>query len=183
MIPFSLPELSKDLDVLFDADTIQRRVMQLGAQITEDFADSEPVVLVVVLKGSIMFAADLARAIDLPLTLDFLGLSSYQNNTETTGVVRITNDLSHPVEGKNVVVVEDIVDTGLTMKFLLENLATRRPKSVRVCTLLHKPSRSRVEVPLNYVGFTIHDEFVVGYGLDHAQKLRNLPFVGIVRTP
>lgn len=183
MIPFSLPELSKDLDVLFDADTIQRRVMQLGAQITEDFADSDPVVLVVVLKGSIMFAADLARAIDLPLTLDFLGLSSYQDGTETTGVVRITSDLSRSVEGKNVVVVEDIVDTGLTMKFLLENLATRHPASVRVCTLLHKPSRSKVDVPLNYVGFTIHDEFVVGYGLDHAQKLRNLPFVGVVRSP
>lgn len=182
MSALPLPTLSHNLDVLFDADTLRRRVAELGAQITRDFTGRESVVLVVVLKGSIMFAADLAREIDLPITLDFLGLSSYQDAQESTGVVRITNDLSRSVEGKHVIVVEDIVDTGLTMKFLLENLRTRHPASVRICTLLHKPARARVEVPLDYVGFIIEDEFVVGYGLDHAQKLRNLPYVGIVRN-
>lgn len=181
MSALPLPTLSQNLDVLFDVNTLERRVAELGAQITQDFVGRESVVLVVVLKGSVMFAADLARKIDLPITLDFLGLSSYQDAKETTGVVRITNDLSRSVEGKNVIVIEDIVDTGLTMKFLLENLKTRNPASVRICTLLHKPARTRVAVPLDYVGFTIEDEFVVGYGLDHAQKLRNLPYVGVVR--
>lgn len=177
-----LPELSKDVDVLYDRDTIARRVQELGAQIAADFAGQDNLVLVTILKGSVMFAADLARAIDLPLTMDFLGLSSYQGGTESTGVVRITNDLSRSVEGKHVLVVEDIVDTGLTMHFLLENLATRRPESVRICTLLHKPSRAKVQLPLDYVGFTIPDAFVVGYGLDYAEKLRNLPYVGILKA-
>ncbi|MFP5459948.1 MAG: hypoxanthine phosphoribosyltransferase, partial [Bacteriovoracia bacterium] len=156
---------------------------ELGAQIQRDYADHEDLVLVGVLKGSIMFLADLAREIDLPLSLDFLGLSSYGDATTSSGVVRITNDLSQSVEGKHVLVVEDIVDTGLTMKFLLENLATRKPASVRICTLLHKPARAKIQIPLDYVGFTIEDKFVVGYGLDYSGKLRNVPFVGLVRTP
>lgn len=177
-----LPSLSKDIDVLYDSETIARRVQELGAQIAADFEGQDNLVLVTILKGSVLFAADLARAIDLPLTMDFLGLSSYQGGTESTGVVRITNDLSRSVEGKHVLVVEDIVDTGLTMHFLLENLATRRPESVRICTLLHKPSRAKVQLPLDYVGFTIPDAFVVGYGLDYAEKLRNLPYVGILKA-
>ena len=140
-------------------------------------------VVVGVLKGSVIFMADLARQIDLPLNLDFLGVSSYGDETTSSGVVRITSDLSKPVAGKDVLIVEDIVDTGLTMHFLLANLATREPASVRVCTLLHKPARARVEIPLDHVGFEVEDKFVVGYGLDHGGKYRNLPFIGVVRNP
>lgn len=175
-----LPSITRDLDVLYDESTLQARIAALGAQIQKDYAGKD-LVLVGVLKGSIMFMSDLARNIDLPLSMDFLGLSSYGDKTESSGVVRITSDLSKPIEGKHVLVVEDIVDTGLTMQFLLANLATRRPASVRICTLLHKPARSKVQIPLDYVGFTIDDHFVVGYGLDYAEKLRNVPFVGLVR--
>jgi hypoxanthine phosphoribosyltransferase len=177
-----LPNVSAGLDVLIDEATLQARIAELGKQIERDYA-GKPLVLVGVLKGSLPFMADLARRIDLPLHMDFLGLSSYGDKTESSGVVRITSDLSKPIEGKDVVVVEDIVDTGLTMSFLLQNLATRKPASVRICTLLHKPARSKVQVPLDYVGFTIEDKFVVGYGLDYAEKLRNVPFVGVVRNP
>jgi hypoxanthine phosphoribosyltransferase len=165
--------------VLYDAGTIAVRVRELGTLITEAYRGHE-LVVVGVLKGSIIFLADLARAIDLPVQLDFLGLSSYGDETETSGVVRITSDLSRPIEGKDVLIVEDIVDTGLTMHFLLANLATRDPSSVRICTLLHKRSRSRVHVPLDYIGFEIDDEFVVGYGLDHAERYRNLPYIGMI---
>jgi hypoxanthine phosphoribosyltransferase len=134
-----------------------------------------------ILKGSFLFAADLARAIDLPdLRVDFLGLRSYGAGTETSGVVQITYDLTQPVEGQDVLLVEDIVDTGLSMGYLLENLATRRPRSVRLCALLHKPSRTRVEIKIDYLGFTIDDRFVVGYGLDHDERYRNLPYIGVI---
>jgi hypoxanthine phosphoribosyltransferase len=174
--------LARDLDVLISAEAIAARCAELGAQLTKDLAGHD-VVLVAVLKGSFLFLADLARCIDLPVTVDFLGLSSYGDNTETTGVVRITSDLSKPVLNKDVVIVEDIVDSGLTMKFLLENLATRHPASVRICTLLHKPARTRVQIPLDYVGFTIEDRFVAGYGLDYQERYRNVPFVGVMRRP
>ena len=142
-------------------------------------AAGRDLVLLGVLKGSLPFMADLMRQVDLPCAIDFLGLSSYGDKTESSGVVRITSDLSRPVEGKDVLVIEDIVDTGLTMGFLLENLKTRKPASVKICTLLHKPARTKVQVPLDYVGFTIEDKFVVGYGLDFDGKFRNLPFVGV----
>ena len=177
-----LPELTKDLDVLIDRPTLDKRLDELGAQLTRDYA-GKPLVVLGVLKGSIMFMADLTRRIDLPLAMDFLGVSSYGDKTVSSGVVRITSDLSKPIEGKHVLIAEDIVDTGLTMSFLLENLATRKPASVKVCTLLHKPARAKVEVPLDYVGFTIEDKFVVGYGLDYAEIYRNVPFVGVVRNP
>jgi hypoxanthine phosphoribosyltransferase len=164
---------------LIDAETIARKVAELGASIAHDHKGHE-LVLVCVLKGSFVFAADLARAIDLPLSIDFLGLRSYGDGTETSGVVQITSDLTKPIEGKDVIVVEDIVDTGLTMAYLLENLETRRPRSVKLASLLHKPARTRVPVKIDYLGFTIDDVFVVGYGLDHAEKLRNLPFLGVV---
>lgn len=176
-----LPELTRELDVLIDEPTLKARVAELGRQIARDYAGTE-LVLVGVLKGSVIFLSDLARAIDLPLTLDFLGVSSYGNSTESSGVVRFTSDLSRPIEGRHVLIVEDIVDTGLTMKFLLENLASRRPASVKLCTLLHKPSRAKVQTPIDYVGFTVEDNFVVGYGLDHAERYRNVPFIGIVRN-
>ncbi|MCS6798114.1 MAG: hypoxanthine phosphoribosyltransferase [Myxococcota bacterium] len=151
----------------------------MGAQITSA-CRGQDLVLVVVLKGSFVFAADLARRIDLPLTVDFLGLRSYGDGTETSGVVQITSDLSRSIEGRDVIVVEDIVDTGLTMAYLLDNLRTRRPRSLRVAALLHKPARTRIVVPIDWLGFTVDDVFVVGYGLDHAERYRNLPYIGVL---
>src|SRR5439155_7961789 len=157
---------------MFTADQIARRVKELGTQIESDY-DGKELVLLGVLKGSFIFISDLARAIDLPLSIDFSGLSSYGDESESSGVVKISSDLTKPIEGKHVVIVEDIVDTGLTMRYLLENLATRRPASVRLCALLEKPVRARVKVPIDYKGFTIGDEFVVGYGLDWDGRFRN----------
>ncbi len=171
--------LGKRMEVLLDEQAISERVAQLGEQITADYADSgRDLVLLVVLKGSVIFAADLARHVRLPLSLEFMGLSSYGASTKSSGVVRVTLDLSKPVEGKDVLIIEDIVDTGLTMDYLLKNLRTRQPASLKVCTLLHKPARTQVEVPLDYVGFSIDDHFVVGYGLDYDQKYRNLGVIG-----
>jgi hypoxanthine phosphoribosyltransferase len=166
-----------NLKVLLDEDTIQSRIVEMAREISAEYAGQE-VTLIVVLKGSILFAADLCRHLDIPSELEFMGLSSYGESTETSGVVRVTLDLSKPVNGKHILIIEDIVDTGLTMKYLLSNLSTREPASIRVCTLLHKPSRSVVEVPLDFVGFTIENHFVVGYGLDYQQKYRNLRFIG-----
>ncbi len=167
------------IEVLIDTATLQARIAELGAAITKDFKGKGELVVIAVLKGSFPFLADLVRQIDLPISVDFLGLSSYGHSFETSGVVRVTQDLTQPIKDKHVLVVEDIVDTGLTMKYLLANLATRMPASVSVATLLHKPSRTLVEVPLNYIGFEIEDKFVVGYGLDYKNFLRNLPFVGV----
>jgi len=171
--------LPSNIDVLISAEQIQARVKALGQQLTRDYAD-QPLTLVGVLKGSFVFMADLMRCIALPLVVDFIAISSYEGKT-STGVVQITSDLSRPIEGQHVVVVEDIVDTGLTMRYLLENLATRKPASLKVCSLLEKPTRARVKTPIDYLGFTIGDDFVVGYGLDHDGHWRNLPFIGLVR--
>ena len=167
------------LRTLIDEATIAAKVKELGKRITERHKGHE-IVLVPVLKGSFVFAADLARAIDLPVVIDFLGCRSYGDGTESSGVVQITYDLTRPIEGRRVIVVEDIVDTGLTMSYLLENFRTRQPKSLKLCSLLHKPDRTVVKVPIDYLGFTIPDQFVVGYGLDYAQKYRNLPYIGVV---
>jgi hypoxanthine phosphoribosyltransferase len=164
---------------LLDEATIQKRVRELGAAITKAHAGRE-LVLVPVLKGSMVFAADLMRAIDLPLSIDFLGCRSYGDGTESSGVVQITYDLTKPIEGKDVILVEDIVDTGLTMSYLLKNLTTRKPRVLELCSLLHKPARTRVQVPIDHLGFTIEDVFVVGYGLDYGEKHRNLPFLGVL---
>jgi hypoxanthine phosphoribosyltransferase len=171
--------LLQDMSVLLSEEQIQARVRELGQQITRDYEGAE-LTLVGVLKGSFLFIADLCRQIDLPLTCDFLGISSYGDRTTTSGVIRITSDLTQPVEGRSVLVVEDIVDTGLTMQYLLENLRIRGPKSVKVCSLLYKPSRARVPVIIDYVGFTIQDAFVVGYGLDFQGRYRNLPCLGVM---
>jgi hypoxanthine phosphoribosyltransferase len=168
------------VDVLISREDLDARVRALGEQITRDHA-GRSLVVVGVLKGSFIFLADLVRAIDLPISIDFIGISSYQG-TSTTGVVKITSDLTRPIEGKDVLLVEDIVDTGLSMRYLLDNLATRRPASLKVCALLEKPARARVTVPIDYRGFVIGDEFVVGYGLDWDGKMRNLPFVGVPRS-
>jgi hypoxanthine phosphoribosyltransferase len=168
----------KDVDVLISEEKLQARIRELGAEITRDYQGKE-LTLICVLKGSVFFASDLARAIDLPLTLEFLGVSSYQGGTETTGEVRITTDVSKPMAGKHLLVIEDIIDTGLTMSFLLENLSARHPASVKLCSLLEKPARARTKVDINYKGFVIDDHFVVGYGLDYGEKYRNLPFIGV----
>jgi hypoxanthine phosphoribosyltransferase len=170
----------KDVGVLIDEGKVQARVRELGAEITRDYQGKD-LTLVCVLKGSTFFAMDLARAIDLPLDMEFLGVSSYQGGTETTGEVRITTDVSKPMAGKHVLVIEDIIDTGLTMSFLLENLRARHPASVKVAALLEKPSRARTQIQIDYKGFTIDDMFVVGYGLDYGEKYRNLPFIGVMK--
>jgi hypoxanthine phosphoribosyltransferase len=166
-------------EVLLSEERIRARVGELGREIARDYA-GRPLVVVGVLKGSFVFLADLIRAIDLPISVDFIGISSYLG-TSSTGVVKITSDLSRPIEGQHVLLVEDIVDTGLTMRYLLENLETRRPASLQVCALLEKPARARVKVPIAYRGFVIDDVFVVGYGLDWDGKMRNLPYVGVAR--
>src|SRR6202158_1091003 len=162
-------KLAGDLEVLFSAEQIAQRVKEMGKQIERDY-EAKDLVLLGVLKGSFLFISDLARAIDLPLAVDFIGLSSYGEATESSGVVKITSDLSKPIEGKHVVIVEDIIDTGLTMRYLLDNLSTRHPASVKICGLLQKPSRARAKIPIDYLGFTVPDLFVVGYGLDAAEK-------------
>lgn len=165
---------------LISATEIQKRIAELGAQIGRDY-EGEDVVVIAVLKGSFIFVADLVRAIPSPsVQIEFLALASYGDETKSSGVVRITADLSKPIEGKHVLVVEDIVDTGLTMTYLLDNLRTRKPLSVKLCSLLHKPSRMQREVAIDYLGFTIPDLFVVGYGLDYAQRYRNLPYLGVL---
>jgi hypoxanthine phosphoribosyltransferase len=167
-------------ETLIAADAIATRVAELGREITRD-KQGEDLVVISVLKGSFMFCADLIRHIDLPLHVEFLGVRSYGDSTETSGEVQITADVSHRLEGKDVLLVEDIVDTGLTLKFLLDLLARRSPRSLKLAALLHKPSRTRVPVQIDYLGFSIEDVFVVGYGLDHAQRHRNLPYVGVVK--
>ena len=166
---------------LISAEAIATRVAELGKQITEDYRDKPDVVVIGVLKGSVIFMADLVRHIALPVKLDFMGISSYGDATVSSGVVQITQDVSKPLEGKHVIVVEDIVDTGHTVHYLLENLATRRPASIKLASLLHKPERSEREVKIDYLGFTIPNKFVVGYGLDVSQQYRNLPFIGFVQ--
>lgn len=170
----------KDVDVFIDAGKLTAKTLELGAQITKDYQGKD-LTLVAVMKGSLFFAMDLARAIDLPLTLEVIGISSYSGGTETTGEVRITSDVTKPMAGKHLLVVEDIIDTGLTMKFLLENLGARHPASVKVCALLEKPARARTKVPIDYKGFVIEDKFVVGYGLDYEERYRNLPFIGVMK--
>lgn len=163
--------------VMLSSEIIQKRVGEMASQIRQDYAGQE-LTVVGVLKGSFIFMADLVREIDLPLRCDFLGLSSYGSATESSGVVAITKDLDGPVDGRHVLVIEDIIDTGLTMAYLLQNLATRRPASVKIASLLSKPARRQIEVKIDYLGFTIEDRFVVGYGLDFDGQYRNLPFIG-----
>ena len=167
---------------LYTAEQIAARVRELGAQIARDYGERE-LVLVGVLKGSFCFLADLARAVPShEVRVEFLGLASYGDETSSSGVVQITSDLTKPVDGKHVLVVEDIVDTGLTMDYLMDNLRTRHPASVKLCSLLHKPSRQKKSIQIDYLGFTIPDLFVVGYGLDYAQRYRNLPYIGVMET-
>jgi hypoxanthine phosphoribosyltransferase len=177
----SEPKASK-IEELISSTKIAARIREIGAQITRDYAGQE-LVLVGVLKGSFLFLADLARAIESnDVRVEFLGVQSYGDETSSSGVVEITFDLKKPIEGKHVLVVEDIVDTGLTMQYIEKNLATRGPASVKLCSLLHKPARKKVDIKIDYLGFTIEDLFVVGYGLDYAQRYRNLPYIGVLKA-
>jgi len=171
--------MTERINTMISKEQIAARVQELGAQITADYVDLA-LVLVCVLKGSFVFTSDLMRAIDLPLRVDFLGTRSYGEGTESSGVVQITQDLSRPIEHEDVILVEDIVDTGLTIAHLMDLLRTRQPRSVKVCSLLHKPARAKVTVKIDYLGFTIEDKFVVGYGLDIAERYRNIPYIGVV---
>ncbi len=169
-------------EILFTKEQLQSRIAELGQQITRDFADKEePVVLVSVLRGSYIFMADLSRAIDIPVQIDFMSVSSYGAGTKTSGQVEIKKDLSDPIEGVHVIVVEDILDSGTTLSYLLEVLSARHPASISLCTLLDKPERREKPIYAKYVGFTVPNAFIVGYGLDYAEKYRNLPYIGVLK--
>ena len=167
--------------MLLSEEQIQSKTAELGAQIGADYADAaatQDLLLITVLKGAVMFVTDLARAIPLPTQLEFMAVSSYGSSTSSSGVVRILKDLDRDINDRDVLIVEDIVDSGLTLSWLLRNLATRRPRSLQVCTLLRKPEAVRADVDITYVGFDIPNEFVVGYGLDYAERYRDLPYIG-----
>ena len=168
--------MADKLNVMITEEEIDKRVREVAAQITKDFAGEE-IHLVCVLRGGSFFTCELAKRIDLPMTMDFISCSSYGNDTKSSGVVRIVKDLSDSIVDKNVIVIEDVVDTGRTLSYLLKMLSERQPRSLKLCSLLDKPSRRVVEVTTDYIGFTIPDKFVVGYGLDYAQRYRNLPYI------
>jgi len=167
-------------EIVLSQDRIRERIAELGVQISEDYGD-EPVLMIAVLRGAAIFIADLSRQVASPIELDFMAVSSYGSSTKSSGVVRIIKDLDEDIEGRHVLVVEDILDTGLTLKYLLKNLASRKPKSLEVCTLLSKEGKQRVPISCKYIGFDVPDEFVVGYGLDYAERYRNLPYIGILK--
>ena len=173
--------MADKIRVMISEEEIDAKIREIAAQITKDYEGKE-VHLVCILKGSIFFTCELAKRIDLPVTLDFMSVSSYGDGTESTGRVKIVKDLDENIEGREVIVVEDIVDTGRTLYHLMEVLRVRKPATLKLCTLLDKPSRRVVEVNVDYTGFSIPDEFVVGYGLDFAQKYRNLPYIGVVEN-
>jgi hypoxanthine phosphoribosyltransferase len=163
-------------EILVQADELQRRVRELAAEISRDYEGID-LLLVCVLKGAVFFLSDLMRHLEVPCEVDFMAVASYGDATDSSGVVRILKDLDAPIEDRHVLIVEDIVDSGLTLKYLLRNLAARRPKSLEVCALLTKPERRKAQIDAKYIGFEIPNRFVIGYGLDHAERHRNLPFV------
>ena len=173
--------MADKIRVLLSEDEVNKRISEVAAQISRDYQGKE-IHLICILKGGVFFTCELAKRLELPVTLDFMSVSSYGDGTESSGIVRIIKDLDDPIEGENVLIVEDIIDSGRTLSYLVENLKSRGAKSVRLCTLMSKPSRRVVEVPVDYIGYEIPDEFVVGYGLDYAQKYRNLPYVGVVEN-
>ena len=166
--------------VLLSEEQLRQRVRELGEEISKEYADKE-ILMIGVLRGAVMFMADLARAITVPVMIDFMAVSSYGTSTSSSGIVRILKDLDEEVAGKHVLIVEDIIDSGLTLSYLVDNIKSRQPASVRICTLLNKPERRKVDLEVNYNGFVVPDEFVVGYGLDYAEKYRNVPFIGILK--
>lgn len=172
--------MAEKISVLIPEEEINKRIAEIGEQISRDY-EGQSVHLICVLKGSVMFTCELAKRITVPVTFDFMSCSSYGADTKSSGVVRLVKDLDEPLEGKNVIVIEDIVDSGRTLSYLLEILGARKPASLKLCTLLDKPERRVKPVHVDYTGFEIPDEFVVGYGLDYDQKYRNLPYVGIIQ--
>jgi len=166
--------------ILITSEEIGARVRELGQQITNDYAGQD-ILMIGVLRGAVVFMSDLARAIKRPIDIDFMATSSYGISTSSSGVVRILKDLDEVVQGRHLLIIEDIIDSGLTLNYLVENLKSRKPASVRICTLLSKPDRRKVDVQVDYNGFIIPDYFVVGYGLDYAGKYRNLPFIGVLK--
>jgi len=169
-------------EILVQADELQHRVRELGQEITRDYGGRD-LLLIGVLKGAVFFLADLMRHIDIPCEVDFMAVASYGSATESSGVVRILKDLDTPIEGRDVLIVEDIVDSGLTLQYLMRTLRARSPASLEVCALLTKPERREVELPARYIGFEIPNKFAIGYGLDHAERYRNLPFVAVLTQP
>ena len=171
--------MADKIRVLLTEEEVNKKISEVAAQINKDYEGKE-VHLICILKGGVFFTCELAKRITSPVEIEFMSVSSYGSGTSSSGVVRIVNDLGTSIEGKNVLVIEDIIDSGRTLSYLLENLKTRNPKTLRLCTLLDKPDRRVVDVNVDYVGFVIPDEFVVGYGLDYDQKYRNLPYIGFV---
>ena len=169
-------------DILVSEEELQKRVAELGAEISRDY-EGRDLIMVGILKGAVLFLADLMRNLTVDPVLDFMAVSSYGSSTDSSGVVRILKDLDAPIEGRDVLIVEDIIDSGLTLHYLLRNLKARNPASLEVCSLLTKPERRRVEDPIRYVGFEIANRFAIGYGLDHKQRFRNLPFVAALDDP
>ncbi len=167
-------------EILVQADDLQRRVRALGEEVTRDYEGRE-LLLICVLKGAVFFLSDLMRHIEVPCEVDFMAVASYGSSTQSSGVVRILKDLDAPIEGRDVLIVEDIVDSGLTLSYLLRSLSARGPASLEVCALLTKPARREVELPAKYIGFEIPDRFAIGYGLDHAERYRNLPYIATLR--
>ena len=171
----------KDVErILITSEEIGARVRELGQQITNDYAGQE-ILMIGVLRGAVIFMADLARSIKRPMDIDFMAITGYGLSTNSSGLVRIIKDLDEVVEGRHILIIEDIIDSGLTLKYLVDNIKSRKPASVRICTLLSKPDRRKVNVTVDYNGFIIPDHFVVGYGLDYAGKYRNLPFIGVLK--
>lgn len=168
------------LEVMITAEQLQTRIREMGAEITRDYAGRRPE-LICVLKGAVTFLSDLMRAIDLHLNIDFIAVSSYGKGVNSTGEVKIVKDLDGPLEGREIILVEDILDTGLTLSYLVRSFRSRGATSIRIATLLNKPERRKVDVQADYVGFEIPDKFVVGYGLDYAERYRNLPYIGVVK--
>lgn len=173
--------MNKQIKVRISEEEVNARIAELAAQISEDFKGEE-IIAVGILRGGVYFCTELTKRITVPVILDFVEASSYGDDTESSGQVKITKDLEEDISGKNVVVMEDIIDTGRTLSLLLENLRNRNPKSLKLCTLLDKPERRVVDVPVDYNGFQIPNEFVVGYGMDYAQRYRNLPYIGVIEA-
>lgn len=172
--------MSETISVMIEEEVVDKRISEIGQQISKDY-EGKSVHLICILKGSVFFAAELAKRITVPVSIDFMSVSSYGNGTKSSGIVKVVKDLDEPLEGKDVLIVEDIIDSGKTLSYLIKTLSHRNPASLRLCTLLDKPERRVVkDVVVDYTGFTIPDEFVVGYGLDYAQKYRNLPYIGVV---
>lgn len=175
-------DMNKDiLRTLLSQEEIGAKVHEMGQKISQDYADSKDLMLVSILKGAVVFMADLMREITIPNEIDFMVVSSYGNGVKSSGVVKIVKDLDVPLDGKDILIVEDILDSGLTLSYITELLRSRGPRSIRIATLLDKPERRRVDLKADYYGFTVPDEFVVGYGLDYDEKYRNLPYIGILK--